>query len=191
VADPSARESRNAEFAEIRTKELRRLLLHRYGTQLPDDDAGRDDLYIMLRHLAHLPRGGRRMENFCDLWAPWLPQQERELVIRKTARTRPPRFTADRLAEMLNVTIAERDQLGVTTIGAVDCLKAEREERRRDKARERQARRRRKLGRRTRPEYLQGSLSKLQPWVAEGISKATWYRRRKSGETSPFAATLS
>ena len=33
----------------------------------------------------------------------------------------------------------------------------------------------------TRAEYLEASLG--EPWIAEGISKATWYRRRTKRET--------
>lgn len=31
-----------------------------------------------------------------------------------------------------------------------------------------------------RSEYLARSLERSSPWIAEGISRATWYRRRKA-----------
>lgn len=165
---------------DIRQKEIRLLLLHRYGPVLPDDDAGRDDLQVMLRHLAHLRRGSQRMVNFCDLSAPWLRDRERELFLQQAARSRPPRFTADQLAKRLNVILVVRKALALTTIGAVDFLKPEREHRRRKLARERQAKHREKLGHKPRAEYLSATLSKgAQPWVAEGISRTTWYRRQR------------
>jgi hypothetical protein len=40
-------------------------------------------------------------------------------------------------------------------------------------------------GMQTRAEYLEShSLSKNKPWEAEGMSRATWYRRQKGNETS-------
>jgi hypothetical protein len=45
---------------------------------------------------------------------------------------------------------------------------------------------RRKRGQKTREEYLATSLSRLKPWEAEGISRATFYRRKSAPrETSP------
>jgi hypothetical protein len=40
---------------------------------------------------------------------------------------------------------------------------------------------RRAKGMKPRAKYESGSLTKMQPWKAEGISRATWYRHRKSG----------
>ena len=37
----------------IRCAELERLFIARYGRQLPDDDAGRDEAMLMAHHLAH------------------------------------------------------------------------------------------------------------------------------------------
>lgn len=55
-----------------------------------------------------------------------------------------------------------------------------------DLARQRDAKRdtvrRRAAGAVPRSQYESGSISKIKPWEAEGISRATWYRRR---ETSP------
>jgi hypothetical protein len=44
--------------------------------------------------------------------------------------------------------------------------------------------RRRKRGRVTREEYLAGSLTRLKPWKAEGISRRTFYRRLKQSAAS-------
>jgi hypothetical protein len=35
------------------------------------------------------------------------------------------------------------------------------------------------MSKQTREEYLAGSLSRLKPWEAEGVSRITWYRRQK------------
>jgi hypothetical protein len=46
-------------------------------------------------------------------------------------------------------------------------------------------------GKISRAEYLDRSLSRRQPWVAEGISRRTWERRRKlqHRDASPYAAS--
>ena len=40
--------------------------------------------------------------------------------------------------------------------------------------------RRRAKRQRTRPEYLSSCLTATKPWEAEGISRATWYRKRET-----------
>jgi hypothetical protein len=43
---------------------------------------------------------------------------------------------------------------------------------------------RRMQGMKTRAEYLEAnSLSRTRPWVAEGISRTTWYDRQKKART--------
>jgi hypothetical protein len=166
-----------------RPREIRRVLRDRYGRALPDDDAGREDMAILLRHVAHLHDGYRRMENYIEVYAPWLVDGERVNFLNAALCSTPPAFTADEIAIQLNVTLETRQALGLTTIGAVDCDKEERQARRKALGRLRKARRRRKTGCKMRAEYLATSLSEKQPWLAEGISRRTWYRRQKgSGE---------
>lgn len=44
-------------------------------------------------------------------------------------------------------------------------------------------------GRISRKEYLDRSLSRLEPWKAEGVSRRTWERRRlRNRDASPHAA---
>jgi hypothetical protein len=43
----------------------------------------------------------------------------------------------------------------------------------------------------TRAEYEANSLSRTQPWKAENISRAEWYRRRTKAETSLAAIKLT
>jgi hypothetical protein len=167
------------DLGEVRANEIRRLLLDRYGYELPEDDAGREDLVQMLRHYAHLQGGDQRMTNYIEVYAPWLSKAEGEPLKEAAAREPPPRLTADELAGELGVTISERTRLGFKTIGAIDCDKEQREQRRRAIAKLRQAARRRSLGKKTRAEFLEASLSRLKLWEAEGISRSTWYRRRK------------
>jgi hypothetical protein len=81
--------------------------------------------------------------------------------------------------------------LGLTTIGAVDCNKKQREKLRRGKARIRDMQRRRRAGAKPRAEYEADSLTRTQPWKELGISESTWRRRRrKAGDRSARAAVL-
>jgi hypothetical protein len=56
----------------LRISELERYLRLRYGAVLPDDDAGREDLVILLNHVAHNRTDpGGKMPGFARRWAPW------------------------------------------------------------------------------------------------------------------------
>src|SRR5262249_8839030 len=59
-------------IAERRVSELTRLFRSRYGTKLTDDDAGRDDAFVMVSHLVRRPDAVRRMRAWLDLWCPWM-----------------------------------------------------------------------------------------------------------------------
>jgi hypothetical protein len=95
-----------------------------------------------------------------------------------TVRHIPERLTADQAAKMLGVNYEQRQRLGLTTIGAIDVNKEQRKERRKRRDREAKERKRRELGAKPRAEYEANSLSKAKPWLAEGISRKTWYKRR-------------
>ena len=121
-------------------RQIRRDFQESYGTELPNDDAGRDDAALMLSYLAHAPSGSTRARYFLDLWCPWMGQDERELFLQDAVLSPPPRLTADQLAERLGTTYARRQRLRHTLIGAVDADKAERARRRRERERERSRR---------------------------------------------------
>jgi hypothetical protein len=87
---------------------------------------------------------------------------------------------ADDLGKILMVTDAERTRLRFTTIGACDVSKAERTRRRKQRNRRAQEARRRARGATPRAQYLQAAIARQQPWIAEGVSRRTWYRRQKS-----------
>jgi hypothetical protein len=103
-------------------------------------------------------------------------------------------MSADKLAAYLSLKYDERQRLRITTIGAVDLNRAERARRRDEKKRLAKERKRRERGAKPRDEYEAASLSRTKPWVAEGISRAQWYRRRsaaKTDETSAAPAVLT
>lgn len=90
--------------------------------------------------------------------------------------------TLGRLLELCN---DERAELRITAILSKDDTVESKHERRKDGWRTRKAAMRRADGRMPRAEYESESLSKTKPWLSEGISRATWYRRQAKAETSP------
>lgn len=131
-------------MALIRLREMERLFFQRYGHFLPDDEAGRDDLRLAANHIAHLPGDVvKKITGWARMWCPWMSDVEaKRLAERVTAN--PRKFVADDLGCQLGLTASERADLRITTIGAVDQNKAEREiarkERRREAARKSRAR---------------------------------------------------
>jgi hypothetical protein len=92
-------------------------------------------------------------------------------------------LSADNLARFLGVTYAQRQALGLTTIGSTNVRKRARKELRKRRDRLAKERKRRVLGMRPQSE----SLSAIQPWRELGMSRRTWYRRNKMR----FGTTLS
>jgi hypothetical protein len=166
-------------MAPLRCAELRRLFVDRYGRVLPDDDAGRDDARIMCHHLA-LMSGDQhiRMKSWLTVWTPWMSADEVASLIANVI-AKPIRWRADPMAARLGLKEADRARLGITTIGAVDMTKAEREAARKAQKREAKREQRRKHGTKPRAEYLATSAERTKPWIAEGISRRTWYRRNR------------
>lgn len=90
----------------------------------------------------------------------------------------PRKWRSETLGRLLRLTGEEWRVLRTRTIAPIDMSKAERRQDSQQRHKERQQIKRRKAGKKTRAEYLAGSLSKTQPWLAEGISRRTWERRR-------------
>jgi hypothetical protein len=100
--------------------------------------------------------------------------EAREII--DEARSTPRPRTPDGWARALGLTYEVRQVIGITTIGAIDVNKRERARLRKLKAREREKLRRRKHG--ARPHSV--SLARTKPWETQGISRCTWFRRRKN-----------
>jgi hypothetical protein len=170
----------------IRLRDLRRYCRHRYGAVLPDDDAGRHDLRELLLPVSLGAAPARVMANTIQIWAPWMSETEAAgLIAQIQAMPRYERCTtAEVLGKRLNVINAEREQLGLRTIAPADMTKRQFAEYRKAKRRMRQKlrlqRKRQQAGRKPRSQYLAASRTKQKPWKAEGISRASWYRRKRS-----------
>lgn len=170
-------------LAAVRISELTRLFDHRYGTVLlPDSDEGVMAAKLMVHHLGRLKDAPRRISSWLATCAPWLGLASRERLIRDT-QERQLRWSADRLAWKLKVTAAERLELKLRTIGAMDTTKAERLAQSKQRRRERQQQRRRATGAKPRAEYEAASAASMKPWAALGMSRRAWYRARKQAGT--------
>jgi hypothetical protein len=175
------RDRRPFSFAKLRISELQRLFTARYGRTLPDDDCGRDEALIMAHHIANGPGDHPKLTTaWLSLWAPWMdPDEVASLIV--TVTRNPIRWRADKLAQRLRLTEAERRRLRITTIGAIDMSKAERATRRRERKRQRERNRRLAKGAKSRAEYEANSISRTKPWLALGMSRARWYRQQQNG----------
>ena len=119
-----------------------RLFQFRCGLKLPDDDAGRDYVRLWVDHAAQLPDGRRRTEMFCEIWAPWM--NDNDIANAYEAAVRCPRFwTGAELGEALNLAMYEREEKRITTIAPADVSEAKFTELRLEKKRERERARRR------------------------------------------------
>lgn len=166
--------------------DLERLISARYDGKLPNDDAGKDDLWIVAQLTRRL--GGDISKNlvaWVGRWAPWCSEAwARELAAKACDQPEPYRFTADVLAERQGLTYAERQALGITAIGAIDVDREERERLRRQRSRANEKQKRRENGVISRAVFEEGSANSTRPWENEGISRATWYRRRRAARVA-------
>ncbi|MFT4115596.1 hypothetical protein [Bradyrhizobium sp.] len=165
--------------AQIMLRELERLWTHRYGGVVPNDDAGADDLWIAAQ-LIRARRGDvvAKVVAWARVWAPWCSAAEAAALAAHVLR-RPYKFKADTLGEKVGLTYAERQALGITTIGSTDVGPAERERLRRERYNAKRREKRRAAGVKPREMYEQNSIESEAPWEAAGISRSTWQRRRR------------
>lgn len=180
-ASEKKRRGRASVVMKRRIRELERLFAARYrGPSLPDDDAGRDDLLVAAHHIAAIYRNpAEHIPAWVSLWAPWLSDADCAALVKKVAAN-PLKWTADKLAWRLGLTDAERTALRITTIGAIDCGKAARAKRRRRRNNAAKTARRRDGGAVNRAAYEGASAARAKPWEASGVSRRTWYRRKKA-----------
>ena len=107
-------------------------------------------------------------------------------VITEEASITPKHRKADDLACWLGVTYADRQALGLTTIGSVDVKKRARKVLRRRKDHLYQECRRRARGARPQSE----SLSRTKPWEALNMSRRTWERHRNKQRDASSSAAI-
>ncbi len=161
--------NRSRGLAAIRLAELTRWLddVHGEGVELEAGDHSYMITRIIAHHLGALPDAPRRITSWILIYAPWISLRDRERLIREVLEC-PMKWSADKLAWKLRLADATRTRLKIRTIGAFDLTKAQRKARRKTKQveydRRRRPRKRQPIG---------------QPWISQGISRATWYRRNR------------
>jgi hypothetical protein len=165
----------------LRLGSLRRYFEHMFGgTTLPDDDAGRECLEELF-HIIALGTGDTIQKMIDEAaYAPWMPRSEAEAMARRFASM--PRHwhysDGDKLAKRIGLTDALRTKLNLAGIGASDVDREARLARRKVKDRERKRLQRRAENKKTRAEYVSGSVSGAIK--ALGISHSTFYRKPKA-----------
>jgi hypothetical protein len=115
-----------------RLREIERVLSWHYGPILPDDDAGRDDLHVLLSVCKAVGHGWDNAAGFIRKWGPWMSEADAKRAY-TDANLATAYLNADAMAKRLGVTWAERQSRHLRTIGAIDLPKAEREKMRRAK----------------------------------------------------------
>jgi len=158
--------------------ELRRVFRGRYGPVLPDDNAGREDIELLLYPLSlHPTHPIEQMKHAIETIAPWMPPAEAKPLIDSLMdlpiwyRKLSPR----EMGYKIRLTNAEREKYKAWHILPVDMTDEELAKHKRAKERARGERRRRKAG--AKPQA--GSKSKLQPWIQNGVSRANYFRNQR------------
>ena len=171
--------------------DLLKVLRRRTGHTLPDDDDGRDSLYLMLRICAVADKAAdKKMRTAIEAYASWAGDAERAWIDElEREDTRRIWLGGKELGQRLSLTNAEREALKVWRIAPVDMTAEQLAEQR--KAKDRERKRLKRAGAKPRHLYEANSLSSRKPWLAEDISRRTWERRRcKSGVASVSATIL-
>ena len=170
--------NRPVNLTAVRINELHRLRHARYPNGITDDPKGRVLVRVLIHHLAALPGDPRkRLARWIEDLAPWMPVGDARGLINE-ALTKPRTWRADRLAWRLGLNSADRAALKITTIGAIDANKGQRQAQRREAARALREAKRRAQGAKPRADYL-AAVAAPKPWISLGISRATWFRRGK------------
>ena len=178
----------------LRFGDLLRLFRHRWGYVLPDDDAGRGDLWLLVTNCSlAAAEPEKKMAHVIEVWAPWMSPDELAAYVQHVwgldLYQRIP--TARELGQQLGLTNATREALKLWRFLPIDKTDDELAEQRAAKRREKAATRRRAKGVRPREDYLASLPSRQRPWEAEDISRRTWERRRSKRVASPLPTIVS
>lgn len=161
-------------FRSRRAFEIDALCHHRHHTSLPSE-AQAQALAIAIASVAEPNQAAQWIRRWCAA----LDEDEQQDIVADAAR-KPRKWKAPAMGELLELTIEERALLGIRTFRAVGVTRRQmrKNEMERDQDRKRAARAKAREGK-------PPSIEKQRPWEAVGVSRATWYRRRASGETEP------
>ncbi|UPJ58684.1 hypothetical protein [Bradyrhizobium sp. 192] len=178
---PDDQQQRISLVAARRIRDLELYLECRYGKVLPEgDDAAREDLVILLNHLAQNPYGAfSKMRHSIQLWAPWMHPVEAGIITDMVLR-RPRRYGAAKLGDLLGLTVDEHARLMIWTIRAVGVTDAALKEKR--QCRDRMAKAAKRAMKPLKRPRGRPKLNKPGPWLALGLSRATYHRHKAAGK---------
>lgn len=125
---------RSRGMAAIRISELTKWMHERFGAgvELEPSDQAETIIRIFAHHFLCLPHGPRRVSSWFDRYCPWLSLRDREYLISEATHS-PLKWSADKLAWKLRISDEQRSRLKLKTIGAFDCNKEQRAQRRKAK----------------------------------------------------------
>ena len=166
--------------AARRVRELSRIYYQQYPHGLPHNGLGVKYARYMLRTMAWLPDD--RRAQWLDRHAPWIDVDKRADLLRLGAYW----YAARSLGEHLELDDETREAAMAWSIEAVDVTCEERKAVNREKDRLRRERHRRKNGAKPHAQ----SVLHQEPWTLEGVSRRTWYRRRKASGTDSSEPSL-
>jgi len=131
-------------MAAIRLSELTRWLhdANGAGTELEPTAESYAIVRIFAHHLGGLPDAPRRITAWRETYASWLLPRDLERLICEVTEC-PLKWSADKLAWKIGLTDTKRTELKIRTIGAIDCNREQREQRRKAKRKARDAGRKR------------------------------------------------
>jgi hypothetical protein len=171
----------------LRYGHVLKLIRFRYGANgVPNDDAGRPDLMELIWLASSAPAwADKKVLNCIELYAPWMDDEEKRDLMELVAMT--PTYekakTSQELGNKLLLSNADRERLKLYSIRPCDLTPDEFEKQSNARKKAARAAKRRRDGVKTREEYLAECRNKPKPWLAEGISRSTWERRRRKVAT--------
>jgi hypothetical protein len=165
----------------LRLYDMQAIFRARYGYALPDDDAGLsdlNDLLCVISTAANTPE--TKMDHAVWQWAPWLDPDKAAAMIDFICRMPMPQrdLTRYELGRRQNVTMQVYLNLGLKQIWPHDMTVAQMQQYRKARDTVSREQRRRRAGVLTRADYVTKSHSKTKPWLADGVCRRTWERRR-------------
>lgn len=180
IAERAGRRSAGYAKALHRLREIDRLIANRHGQFVPVE---RISGYLAVAAFCHEDAASslawvRRytpaaVAGFDDIFAP----------VRLEKEGRRWNLSGEDAGARVGLTFEERQRLCISTMWAADMPIAEQKEQIKEAKRERERERiaaKRRAKRLVRTAWLaEHAVHRSQPWVSEGISRATWFRRRK------------
>ena len=172
-----------------RARELRLFLSYRHGDTLPDNDAGRDDLELLLNYVVQLNPGYGVPAMIAEAraWAPWLSCEDARTLAKRIAGRRPIKLKADTIARRIGCTYVERSALNLRSIGSCDLTRTQRDRAARKRRTDAESKRRREKGVRPRDEYESKARAMRAEAAALGISYEALRKRRQRPPKAPVS----